>query len=110
MEENLFGVPQGSILAALLFNAFICELFLFTNDRDIVIYDDDKTPYAASSKTKLAIGKLEMYSDSLFTWFPNSGMKANVAKCHFLVNTKVSRNNNVGNNNKYKIKIKKTDN
>lgn len=110
MEENLFGVPQGSILAALLFNVFICELFLFTNDRDIVIYDDDKTPYAASSKTKLAIGKLEMYSDSLFTWFPNSGMKANVAKCHFLVNTKVSRNNNVGNNNKYKIKIKKTDN
>ena len=110
MEENLFGVPQGSILAALLFNAFICELFLFTNDRDIVIYDDDKTPYAASSKTKLAIGKLEMYSDSLFTWFPNSGMKANAAKCHFLVNTKVSRNNNVGNNNKYKIKIKKTDN
>ena len=110
MEENLFGVPQGSILAALLFNVFICELFLFTNDRDIVIYDDDKTPYAASSKTKLAIGKLEMYSDSLFTWFPNSGMKANVAKCHFLVNTKVFRNNNVGNNNKYKIKIKKTDN
>ena len=110
MEENLFGVPQGSILAALLFNVFICELFLFTNDRDIVIYDDDKTPYAASSKTKLAIGKLEMYSDSLFTWFPNSGMKAKAAKCHFLVNTKVSRNNNVGNNNKYKIKIKKTDN
>lgn len=110
MEENLFGVPQGSILAALLFNAFICELFLFTNDRDIVIYDDDKTPYAASSKTKLAIGKLEMYSDSLFTWFPNSRMNANAAKCHFLVNTKVSRNNNVGNNNKYKIKIKKTDN
>ena len=110
MEENLFGVPQGSILAALLFNAFICELFLFTNDRDIVIYDNDKTPYAASSKTKLAIGKLEMYSDSLFTWFPNSRMNANAAKCHFLVNTKVSRNNNVGNNNKYKIKIKKTDN
>lgn len=110
MEENLFGVPQGSILAALLFNVFICELFLFTNDRDIVIYDDDKTPYAASSKTKLAIGKLEMYSDSLFTWFPNSRMNANAAKCHFLVNTKVSRNNNVGNNNKYKIKIKKTDN
>ena len=90
MEENLFGVPQGSILAALLFNVFICELFLFTNDRDIVIYDDDKTPYAASSKTKLAIGKLEMYSDSLFTWFRNSGMKANAAKCHFLVITKVS--------------------
>ena len=31
-----------------------------------------------------------MYSDSLFTWFQNSGMKANAAKCHFLVNTKVS--------------------
>ena len=49
MEEILFGVPKGSILAAFFFNVFICELFLFTNDRDIVIYDDDKTPYEAPS-------------------------------------------------------------
>lgn len=49
MEEILFGVPKWSILAAFFFNVFICELFLFTNDRDIVIYDDDKTPYEAPS-------------------------------------------------------------
>ena len=29
-EEIIFGIPQGSIVGPLLFNTFLCDLFLFT--------------------------------------------------------------------------------
>ena len=44
-EEIMFGVPQGSILGPLLFNIFLCDLFLIMENIDIASYAGD-TPYS----------------------------------------------------------------
>ena len=63
MRENF--VWYSSRLGPLLFDIFISDLILFTNDIDIASYSDDSTPYATSFKTTVGTEKLEQCSDSL---------------------------------------------
>ena len=47
-EEILFGIPQGSILGPLLFNIFLCDLFLIMKETSVASYADDNTPCVAA--------------------------------------------------------------
>ena len=87
-EEILFGVPQGSILGPLLFNIFLCDLFLFISDTDIASYADDNTLYTVGKNPEKIIKVLEHTAVEILTWFENNGMKANSDKCYLLVNVK----------------------
>ena len=79
-----YGVPQGSILGPILFNIFLCDLFLIVDDIDIASYADDNTPYCTNKIPNNLKLTLKLASEKVFQWFHNNGMKANIDKCHFL--------------------------
>ena len=61
-SEILFEVPQGSILGALLFNIFICNMFYFA----IANYADDTTSYSADKSAEFVLNNLEQSLTSVF--------------------------------------------
>ena len=83
--EVLFGVPQGPILESLLFNIFMCDLFIMIDSINIANYADDNTAFVSGDTPLNVITSLENAAEKLFEWFTNNHIKANQDKCHLLV-------------------------
>ena len=60
------GVSQGSILGLLLFNIFLCDLFLIMVNIDIASYADDNMSYITENTIEKVIQTLEDPSKMLF--------------------------------------------
>ena len=84
----LHGVPQGSILGPLLFNVFLCDLFLFVPNIDLVSYADDKTPLAMGSSELEVINEIKTVAESLTLWFRSNCMKVNPDNFQLLISDK----------------------
>ena len=99
-------MPQGPILGPLLFNIFLCDLFLFLLDIPVANDADDNIPYCTGLKISDVLIKLENAAEALLQWFKDNRMKANPDKYHVLINnTKESFQIKIGNetvsNSKY---------
>ena len=71
---------------ALLFNNFLYDLFSITKEKDFSSYADDNTLYRTAGTIEGVIKLLKRDSTMLFKWFSDNQMKANISKCHLLVN------------------------
>ena len=87
----MFRVPQGYILGPLLFNIFLCDLFLIMENIDIASYADDNTPHTTENSIEEVIQKLENAAKTLFHWFSDNQIKANPDKCHLLETQKIKK-------------------
>ena len=82
-------VLQGSIIGSLLFNMFLCYLFLIMDNIDISSYADDNTSYTRGNSFEEVSEKLENVSKKRtlrehFKWFSDNQMKVNPHKFNFL--------------------------
>ena len=58
------------------------------NETNFASCADDNTPYSTANTLDEVIQSLEHDSMMLFQWFSDNQMKANISKCHLLVNKK----------------------
>ena len=86
-QEILYGVPQGSILGLLLFNADLHDLFITMSQYDIANYADDNTPYVSGRNIEEVVASLEEVSEVVFQWFRDNHFQGNATKCHVLLST-----------------------
>ena len=98
-KKIIFGVLQGSILGLILFNLFMCEIFLFLHEAQFSGYADDNTPFVVRDNISDVIAALKEIGRKLLIWFSDNQMKLNADKCHLLMNTKDQNFLKIGNFN-----------
>ena len=88
-RDIINGVPQGSILGPLLFNAYICDLFFEIRDLEYASFADDTIPCRCLPEMIPILEKLERGIQSMFDWFSENFLKTNADKCHLIASSKV---------------------
>ena len=81
-----------SILVLLLFNIFLCGLFILTEDAGFAIYAYDNTPYYIGDDLNQIVSTLEDNAVNM------NEMKRNPKKSHLLINKDCRKKNNIANN------------
>ena len=80
MRELLAGVLQRFILGSLLFNIFLCDLFMRIEDNFFTNYTSDATLYIVRDNNEEVFNELTNITQKLFTFFSDNQIKTNHSK------------------------------
>ena len=83
-------------MGPLLFNIYLFDLFIFTDNIDIASYADNTTPYVRGVTLDSTVKSLEKVADLLFIWFNYSQMKGNEDKCYVILSSQDNVHVNIG--------------
>ena len=86
-----YGVQQGSVLGAQLFNIDLIHLILECEDDNITSYANDTNPYFSAQDTSFVTSELQRIAKKIFEWGKNNRMKANPRKCYVILSSNTQR-------------------
>ena len=84
----MLSAQQYQYNCPLLFNIYLTDLFLFSEEFDMANYADDCSPYESSVSVEDVIFKLENDARLLMEWYTNNYLSPNPDKWHLLLSDK----------------------
>ena len=87
VKQIVCGVPQGAILAPLLFLLYINDLANVSNMVKLVLFADDTNLYMSGGNIEQLMMSLNRELVKLESWFKVNKLSLNVAKTNFMVFT-----------------------
>ena len=85
------GLPQGSVLAPILFNIYINDIVKALRYSKIKLFADDALITISGSNEKDIFEKLQQDLDSLYKWLCINKLKINIEKTKYMI---ITRKNN----------------
>ena len=83
--ETYQGVPQGTVLGALLFNIYINNVTKYISEEcKIIQYADDCLIYSANPKPDIAFENLQLCLENLENYFLSNQLTLNASKTEFI--------------------------